>query len=547
MAAVNGVRQPARVGIELMRALAWVLLLAAAVAEAGTGLQGGGLAGGGTGMTAGANVTATSGNMSLFVDPAGNDSNACTATGFAACLTIGQAGALGKVPKYIRNLVTINVAAGNYAGFFITGFTFDFETPSAAAGLLMVAAAPANVTPTTGSATGTLSSVTSIGTGPGLNTVTDSTAAWTVDDFKGKLFVGTSGTGNGTIRTIVSNTATVITLAAGGTNSYAAATGYAIQTQSVVVTTGTNAAPIPTAGGGLAPGIWIGSNVWARSNNSAAIQLQKFRVNISTTPALQAYAGADATFVDCAFETSAANGSAVAFNDAASTSAALFSDVYAYASTAGSNLATVNVGNSSGGTPEVGFSNSYIRAAGATFTTGVALNGKSRFIVNSGRVVIDSPNNTTATYGAVNIRDSAEFLGPVAQNAAASVFGNAASPCVNMQLGITSGLLFGNGPSVFSSGRGLQLVNCSSGIITNNGDALVSIEQTFEMNTMTTAFEIKQGARLRFLASSGANTFTAVTNELLIDGAASSYAAMEALSPPTILSSNYGTLVMRAP
>ena len=55
----------------------------------------------------------TSAALTLYLDPAGNDSNACTASGASACLT--WAGILSKLPQFLRNDVTINVAAGTDA------------------------------------------------------------------------------------------------------------------------------------------------------------------------------------------------------------------------------------------------------------------------------------------------------------------------------------------------------------------------------------------------------------------------------------------------
>lgn len=54
----------------------------------------------------------TTGVVTLYVDPAGNDAKLCQGTGTAACKTL--AGALAKLPPNLKHNVTINVAAGTY-------------------------------------------------------------------------------------------------------------------------------------------------------------------------------------------------------------------------------------------------------------------------------------------------------------------------------------------------------------------------------------------------------------------------------------------------
>jgi len=61
----------------------------------------------------------TTAALTLYVDTAGSDSNACTASGASACLTVQ--GALGKIPKRIKHPVTINIASGTFDGFRIEG------------------------------------------------------------------------------------------------------------------------------------------------------------------------------------------------------------------------------------------------------------------------------------------------------------------------------------------------------------------------------------------------------------------------------------------
>jgi hypothetical protein len=205
----------------------------------------------------------TNADQVLYVDPTGNDSNACTATGTAACLTIQ--GALNKSPKLLRHRLTVNVAAGNYAGFIVSGFTIDPSIQKATAGIL-VDGALADVTPTTGTATGTASAGTA-GSGSTFGTLTDAAATWTVNDtaIVGKFVVITGGTGSGQVRVIVSNTATELTIAGAWTAPTGTST-YAIQSPSVIITSVAALIPRPTGTSDMAAaGVQVADNTTGAS------------------------------------------------------------------------------------------------------------------------------------------------------------------------------------------------------------------------------------------------------------------------------------------
>lgn len=168
-------------------------------------------------------VTATTAVGTFYVDPTGNDTNACTSAGTGACLTVG--GALAKLPTAIQHAQTINVAAGTYT----EGIDVNKQM---SANVNITGPALTNVTPTTGTATGALTSVEL--TTP--VTLTDSLQTWTINNFTGRFMVMTSGAANGQARAIAVNTATSITLASPFTATVAAADTYAIQTPAVIIT-----------------------------------------------------------------------------------------------------------------------------------------------------------------------------------------------------------------------------------------------------------------------------------------------------------------------
>ena len=182
----------------------------------------------------------TYGALTLYLDPTGSDSNSCTASGTSACLTLQ--GVWNKLPSRILHNVTVNVAAGSYTG----GSRLDsrtignntlvgtgFSTLTIAPLISVVGPALANVTPTTGTATGTSTSVTSAtGTTASL---TDTTQTWTTHDLRGYFIVMTSGAAINQTRVIVDNTATTLTLQNWVSTAPSAGDTYAIRKPQAVL------------------------------------------------------------------------------------------------------------------------------------------------------------------------------------------------------------------------------------------------------------------------------------------------------------------------
>lgn len=163
----------------------------------------------------------TTGNMQLYVDVAGNDAKPCTGTGANACLTLQ--GALNKVPPRVRHPVNIDMGVGAFAGAVVSGFTFS-PVSQLDGGFLRVRGTLQGATVATGTNSGTATAGTA-GSNQTFGTLTDGAQTWTVNDLKGKLVAITGGTGVNQIRAIVSNTATVITIAGNwtapnGTSTY---------------------------------------------------------------------------------------------------------------------------------------------------------------------------------------------------------------------------------------------------------------------------------------------------------------------------------------
>lgn len=185
----------------------------------------------------------TTAAMTLYVDvDGGSDSNDCTAAGTSACATIQ--GAVNKVPRCLRHGVTVNVAAGNYAGFYVSGFLCDPSVQTTTGGLFIDAfAAFADAGVATGNATGT-ATAGSAGSGTTFGTLTDAAATWTASDLVGRFITITGGTGSGQTRVISANTGTVITIV-GTWTAPAALSTYVIQDPGVNINT---AVSLPATG-----------------------------------------------------------------------------------------------------------------------------------------------------------------------------------------------------------------------------------------------------------------------------------------------------------
>lgn len=174
-------------------------------------------------------IVATPASTTLYVDPTGNDSNACTSTGTSACLTL--AGALGKLPRFINHTTTINLAAGTYsANLNVSNFII-------ASGITMTITGPAltNFAPSTGTATGTTTASAAGSASAGLATITDSGQTWTVNNLRGQFL-----TVAGISYPIVSNTATTVSFP----HTSALGTGVAYSIQSPAASTGSSGSVI---------------------------------------------------------------------------------------------------------------------------------------------------------------------------------------------------------------------------------------------------------------------------------------------------------------
>jgi hypothetical protein len=224
-------------------------------------------------------VQTTSGALTFYVDAAsGNDSNACTSSGAGACLTIQKA--LNKIPKMLRDQVTVSIAAGTYAGFIVSGFMADEGFQQTTGGLL-INGALTNSTLASGSATGTATGG-SAGSNQTFATLIDPGGAWTTNDLTGRFLC----TSNNTICPVIeSNSSTTITIVGTTALGWAAPVGgvttYQIRDPSVIVNTSATLPPSP-----FIAAIASRAGVIALDNSPSArdgmITFQNMRISPST-------------------------------------------------------------------------------------------------------------------------------------------------------------------------------------------------------------------------------------------------------------------------
>ncbi len=417
--------------------------------------------------------TAT-GALTFYVDPTGNDANQCTSTGTAACLTIQ--GAVNKVPKLLQDLITINVAAGSYAGFIVSGFTMNPAVQKT--GGIFINGTLATVTPATGPGTGTATAGTA-GTNTTYGTLTDSTQTWTVNDLRGKWVTITGGTGSGQIKVITSNTATAITIA----GTWTAPTGtstYAIQSPASLIT---SAAPVvvDTAGGTLisAGGFQIANNTMGVSGSTpTSILVQNLAVNSSGGRVL--------------------GGSFVAFSQVLMSSGTFsFSDGTNVALTSCSVTTTSTFINSGRSTITASFV-----AAQTTFSGPIGSVSSTQFTntAANGIATINTSGNTVVTITSVRCDCGS----------------GATSTCLSTaNIAPASGTRKGGSFDVVT---GLDVTNCTNGVFpVNGGQVTFATGTTFTGNALTYAVNAVNGG-MAFLPA--APTITAGTAELAIDNGA---------------------------
>ena len=161
----------------------------------------------------------TQGAITLYVRSDGADTHTCTVdSAGGSCLTIQAA--LNKIPKMVKHAVTVNIGAGSFAGFNLSGFTIPRKV-----GTFTLQGTLGDPTLTTGTTTGTA-------TGGSTAQCVDGGQTWTVNELRGRLILS-----GGEYRVVRNNTADTINLV-GTLTATCSGTAYHIYEQKTVINSG---------------------------------------------------------------------------------------------------------------------------------------------------------------------------------------------------------------------------------------------------------------------------------------------------------------------
>jgi len=425
-------------------------------------------------------------NLTLYVDPTGSDTGACTSSGTGACATIGAA--LGRIPKNVRHTVQVNVAAGTYSETVqVTGFALarapndTSSTPS-----LTITGTTGAPTLTTGTTTGTLTSASMSGAP---STVTDSGQSWTVDNLKGLFLLMTSGARNGTYYPIVSNTATVLRLASIDTLLVSGATYSIVEPKTIL---SGQVRVQGNSGGGVV-------TLESIKYTNATV----FNVSTANTTALQIRQSQFVTTGQVA--------------PPPTTSGLTFTRNYVNSSSPSCGL---SLGTASGNTVNVSFNYTRGTFAGCSFGgTFSALTGTFE------------GSNTALTLGA---GISAGLQGSIQLKCSTPGSGTGFSVPAPTSLYAMLG-------SMFASTTYVE--DCALGVSVAYPGYLYKFSGAPTFSNVTTAVAVANGGRVDFTSTTP--TFTGVTNELSIDSTVYPFSFLTGLAAPQVISNSYGSTFIR--
>lgn len=466
----------------------------------------------------GASVTATTAALALFVATTGSDSANCTSV-TTPCLTIQAA--VNKIPFLVANPVTVDIAAGDYAGYNLSSKTFNAADAGSGAYISIRGAAQTNTTPATGTATGTLSAV-STDSVTGLHIVTDGAQTWTANDtnIETRFLTLVTGTGAGQTCPISNNTATVISVACTFSPAPVAGTTYAIVSPSTRITTGVNSPATATAVAGAAGGMIFSQIGMARGTG--------ITVNVSDIEVAGAIAGARVqNALGIQFQRNrlamTSTSSGLVMFDGSGVN--LTSSVVAVAT--GSALA---VGNNQGEFAKAVVASSYI------FGTNTPVAAASSVGMSISFSVIES-----STSSAVSVVNFTNFL---SQTRMAAVYVLCTSSTAAIGVRVSSGAQNGVGSNIVGLNTS-KIEGCAVGLQADRFGAWATVASSVTFLSNTTAVKAFGGGRVGFVTA--VPTFTTNTNDIDVDGVVSTRAAFVALTPNSVVDLSYLSSVVLQP
>lgn len=514
-----------------MRILTFVLALLVGASSFAQAAQGGGGQGSGNvkrGHFLKPEQYATQGTLALFVDGAsGNDSNACTASGSSACLTIQ--GAINKIPELLQYAVTVDIAAGTYAGFRMINHAVNPASTASPTGSIYVrGAAQSNFSPATGSATGTVTSVSTDAVG--FHVVTDSGQTWTVDNLSTRFLSLTGGTGSGQVCPIISNTATAVTVSCTFSPAPVAGTTYAIVTPSVLITSSVNNTATATGAAGGAAGIIL-SNLSYPRVSLAGYVLQDLEVSGSFTSVTMV----DARAVGLT-RIRAAPTNSVSYNVEGATQVQILNSV----GSSGTASAVAVGQNTQSDLMTVNAASNFFTSA-ASGTGGATILCPTRG--SAARFLINETVNTSSTGAAFAL------LGGTVKTVNLSGRFRCTTASTNTGIrvldGSASGFLGPNQAQIIAT---TSMDTCGTGLDVRGAAQVANLAVTggtitFLSNTL--AVNARGGGKVVF--TTAVPTFTSNTTDISVDGATSTRAAFVALTPNSIVDLSYLSAVYLQP
>ncbi len=473
---------------------------------------------------------ATQGALTLYVDGAsGSDSSTCTSTGADACATLQ--GAADKIPFLVNNPVTIDITAGNYAGFRLMNHNFAPANATTGAYILIRGAAQANVTPASGSATGTIASVATDAVG--FHVVTVTAAGWTVDDFSTRFLTLTGGTGSGQVLPIISNTATTITVSGTFSPAPNGTTTFAVTSPSTIITSGANNIATSGNAAGASAGIifaeitsprrlpnivavqdiaFSGAYAAIRADN-ALMQLTRVRAAMTNQPF---FVGTTTVFaVISACIASVGDATAISVWQRTTNSSGVVAQRYEVANSFFTSAPTDD-------DPVVSIPMAGLFTASQINVTSTSGSGVGTLSGSS------PPGDSNGSSGVLQISGSRVRCTAASSNTAINLGSTIVTSNVNTSLTGTN--------SIETCGVGLRASGPNQTVVANGTTTLLS-------NTL--GVSARGGGKVTF--ASAVPVFTTNTTDISVDGTTSTRAAFVALSPNSIVDLSYLSAVYLQP
>lgn len=438
--------------------------------------------------------------LTYYVDTAGSDSNDGSIG--SPFLTIYKA--LTVLPKRILHAVTINVGAGNFAGYQIWGFTFSEDPTTGLGGSLSIVGTTITATLASGLTTGTIDAAGS--TNGTANSATWGTAVvtgagWTANDLIGKWIRIDVGTGVGQYQQIAFNTTDTITITGNWTAPHSAT--FTIVDAGTVINSG--------APGGSSYGARMFANV---GNLSAPIILNTIK---TTQPRglLLDTGDCGVSVTRCAFT---GNVVGITINELGGTSPLTVTNSYFVGQTS-----TVQRSISIAGSCQVNVTDCVF--SGSVIGIGMGLlPAQITCTTNYYRAITAAATRTTGSLRCTGDRIDAVTPGSrIGYDLPMETSGNTAFGTLRL--------------------AACDISNCGTAINLVSQPAWAILTGVVSGTGNTTGLKLTRGASAIISSTTTLTTATSPTGEISIDGVSTTLATLRAASPKVIMDPDYGTKV----